>query len=225
MKKRGKILILLLVVGCLSSAQAVEKEPVKKWLAKQAGIKTLTAGFSQERVLRPGRRPIVSKGRFSFAEPGSFRWQMGEPAVTVAVQKKDSDLIVANIKRKTAVVYPLAVLKAEEAAMGYSFIEAGFPRTIEEFEENFTVAKVESKDGEHHVTVTFNDKKVSVGVRKMVFYLDETSFDLRGFYLRFRDSSSITTRFSNVKKNQELAKGHFKMELDGYDVERAEKKK
>jgi outer membrane lipoprotein-sorting protein len=149
---------------------------------------------------------------------------MGEPAVTLAVQKKDGDLVVANVRKKMAKVYPLKVLEQEEAAMGFSFIETGFPRTLEEFENNFTVKEIETKDGIHSVTVTINDRRTSVGLRKMVFYISEDNHDLRGFYLRFRDSSSITTRFSGVKKNPGIAEKEFKLDLEGYETTVHEKK-
>lgn len=195
-----------------------ETEVVKKWIEGQSNIKSLTADFTQERRSREGRRPVVSKGKFSFAAPGSFRWQMGEPAVTLAVQQAAGDLVVANVKRKKATVYPVALLKAEEAAMGFSFIEAGFPKTLAAFEKNFTVSGIETKAGVHHVTVTINDRRTSVALRKMIFYVVEGSYDLRGFYLRFRDSSSITTLFKNVKKNAAVAAADFKVDLSGYET-------
>ena len=214
---------LLLLVACLSPASGNESAVVKDWLAAQAGLKSLTADFTQSQRLSDDRRPIVTKGKFAFAAPGSFRWQMGEPAVTLAVQNKDAELVVANVKRKRATIYPQEVLKKEEAAMGFSFIEAGFPRTIAEFNENFTVTGEELKDGIHHVTVKFNSRRVSLGLRKMIFYLAEGSHDLRGFYLRFRDGRSITTQFSNVKKNPGIPASHFRIDLAGYEtrIERA----
>lgn len=207
-----------------SVASAGDSAVVKKWLAGQAGLKSLTADFKQERVLREGKRPIVSEGKFTYAAPGSIRWQMGDPAVTLAVQKKDGDLTVANVRRKKATVYPLAVLKDEEAAMGFSFIEAGFPKTLAEFNKNFTVTGEELKDGVHHVTVKMNNKRVALGLRKMIFYVDAGTHELRGFYLRFRDSGSITTRFSNVRKNPAVPKSRFEIDLSGYKTEIQKKK-
>ncbi len=191
---------------------------VEKWLAGQADIRSLTADFTQERRLREGRRPIVTEGKFSFKAPGAFRWQMGDPAMTVALQKQDGELVVANLKRKRATVYPRAVLEREEAAMGFSFIEAGFPKTLAEFEKKFSVREVESSDGIHHVTVTVNDRRTSIGLRKMVFAIAEGSYELRGFYLRFRDSSSITMRFTGVQRNPELAEDAFSLDLEGFET-------
>jgi outer membrane lipoprotein-sorting protein len=143
---------------------------------------------------------------------------MGKPAVTLAVQKKDGDLVVANVRRKKAKVYPLKALEQEQAAMGFSFIEAGFPKSLAEFEKNFSVKEVETVDGIHRVTVTINDRRTSVGLRKMVFFIAADSHDLRGFYLRFRDSSSITTRFTGVKKNPGIPQDEFKLDLSSYET-------
>jgi len=217
-----RILVLCLLVACGLGANPARaaggSEVVKKWLEGQSDIRSLKADFTQERCLREGRRPIVSEGKFSYAAPGSFRWQMGEPAVTLAVQKEAGDLVVANVRRKKATIYPVELLKAEESAMGFSFIEAGFPKTRAEFDKNFTVKGVETKDGIHHVTVTINDARTSVGLRKMVFYIAEGSYDLLGFYLRFRDSSSINTRFEHVLKNGAVAAADFQVDLAGYET-------
>lgn len=213
---------VLPLLSALLSLQAASGEPadevVERWLAGQAEIRSLTADFTQERRLREGKRPIVSEGKFAFAAPGSFRWQMGDPAVTIAVQKRDGDLVVANVKRKRATVFPQEVLEQEEEAMGFSFIEAGFPKTLAEFEKNFSVQEVESRDGIYHVTVAINDRRTSIGLRKMVFYIAEGSYELRGFYLRFRDSSSITMRFKGVRKNPRIPEGAFSMDLAGYET-------
>lgn len=211
-------LVFLCLMVLPSVVSADDSAVVQKWLAKQTTITSLTADVTQERRLREGRRPIVTEGSFAYAAPGSFRWQMGDPAVTLAVQRAEAELIVANVKRKRATVYPLEVLKQEEAAMGFSFIEAGFPKTLGEFEKNFTVKEVETKDRVHHVTVTMNDRRTSIGLRKMVFYIAEGSYDLLGFYLRFRDSSSITMRFTGVKENPGVPESMFKLDLAGYET-------
>lgn len=211
-------LILWWVLAGAFSGSASAVDVVEKWLEGQAGIKSLRAEFTQQRLLRQGKRPIVSEGKFSYAAPGSFRWQVGDPAVTLAVQEQGGDLVVANVRRKKAKIYPLALLGKDEAALGFSFVGAGFPKTMAEFKKNFSVEGVEHRDGEHHVTVTFNDRKSPAGLRKMVFYIGEGTYDLRGFYLRFRDSSSIATRFKKVQKNAALPAGEFKVDLSGFQA-------
>ena len=214
----GVLSLLCVLLPCQVASGDPAHDVVERWLAGQAEIRSLTADFTQERRLREGKRPIVSEGKFSFAAPGSFRWQMGVPAVTVAVQKKDGDLVVANIKRKRATVFPHEVLEQEGDAMGFSFIEAGFPKTMAEFEKDFEVQKLESDAGIHRVTVTMKDARTSIGLRKMEFHIAEDSYELRGFYLRFRDSSSITMRFKGVQKNPGVGEEAFKVDLAGYET-------
>ena len=133
--------------------------------------------------------------------------------------------MVANLKRKRATVYPLEVLKEEEAALGFSFIEAGFPRTRAEFEKNFTVKEVATKNGVHELTVTINHRRTKLALRKMVFHLAEGSLDLHGFYLRFRNGSSVTMRFNNVRKNPGVPASKFEVDLAGFDAETHRKKR
>ena len=216
----SKMFMFVIAVLMLQSVVvAQDVSVVEKWINAQADLKSLKANFTQERRLREGRRPIVSEGELEFVAPGSFRWQMGKPAVTLAVQKKNGDLTVVNVSKKEAMVYPFELLKEEEMARGFSFMDAGFPKTLEEFQKNFTLKETELKEGVYHVAASINDAKASIGLRKIVFYIDEKSFELRGFYLRFRDSSSITTYFSEVTENATIPSSSFELDLSGYKVE------
>ncbi|MFT4550974.1 MAG: outer membrane lipoprotein-sorting protein [Verrucomicrobiales bacterium] len=199
-----------------SAAIANDSVVVTKWLAGQAKIKSLKADFTQDSTQSAKGSPITTDGKFAYSAPGSFRWQMGEPAVTLAVQKAKGDLVVANLRRKEATIYPFAVLKDEEAAIGFNFIEAGFPKTAAEFDKNFTVTGEELRDGIHYVTVKLNNKRMALGLRKMIFYVADGSFELRGFYLRFRDGSSRHTVFKNVEKDPGVPDAEFMVNLTGY---------
>ncbi len=47
--------------------------------AAAATVKTVRADFVQEKHMKMLARPLVSRGRFLYAAPGSLRWQYDEP--------------------------------------------------------------------------------------------------------------------------------------------------
>lgn len=215
-----------IIAGCLSlgtsslaAGDAIDPTPVKKWIEKQADVKSFYAEFEQERRLRALKNPLVNRGKIWFEAPGSFRWQIGEPPEAVAVQKKDKSLIILNPEKKTARQYTMEELREENGARGASFLDAGFPRNWDQFDRNFKLTDMTLNNGLWEATVSIRDRKTAVALRKMIFYIDAATYDLRGFYLRFRDSSSITTRLLSTQKNPPAIGGRFEVDLSGYEIE------
>jgi outer membrane lipoprotein-sorting protein len=203
------------------SAAETDVTPIKRWIEKQASAKTFYSEFQQERQLRSLKKPIVNDGKFWFEAPGSFRWELGSPAKTIAVQRSKQDLLILEPVKKTGKRYTVAAIQEEGKARGMEFLEAGFPRTFEDFEKNFKVQTVELNPakGYYEAEVSIRDRKTSVALRKMVFHIDAKSYELRGFHLRFRDSSTITTTFTKSKPNANIPSGTFNVDVSGYKLD------
>jgi len=216
---------LILVVFALMShpalraAEDIDAGPVRKWIAKQADVRSFYSEFEQERQLRALKNPLMARGQLWFEAPGSFRWQIGDPPEAIAVQNGDLGLVVVDPEKKTASRYTMEALREEGRARGASMLEAGFPRTWEQFDRSFKLTDMTLNNGVWEATVSIRDRKTAVALRKMVFSIDATTFDLRGFYLRFRDGSSITTRLLRTEKNPPSASGRFEVDLTGYTIE------
>ena len=214
---------LMTFVACsltaTSVAQDVNIEPVKQWIGKQAGMKTAVVRFTQERKLRSLRKPIKKSGTFWFQQPSTFRWQVGDPAETIAVQKSKEDLFVVNKKDKTIDRYPYAVVAAKGSRNGLTFLEAGFPKDLAEFQKNFKIRSVKESQGYHEILTQLTDRRASLGCRKIVFFLDLKSYELKHVHLYFRDGSIITNRFDSVKLNSPIPKGTFEVDTQGFTVE------
>src|SRR5688572_722943 len=59
------------------------------WLAAQSTLKTWTADFTQTRTLKVLKQPQKSAGHLIFAAPNNFRWQLGDPARTIAIRNSN----------------------------------------------------------------------------------------------------------------------------------------
>lgn len=200
--------------------EAPDVTPVKRWIEKQAKSKSFYSSFEQQRKLRALKKPIVSRGQFWFEAPGSFRWELGEPPKTIAVQRNKQDLLILEPAKMEGKRYTFETLQEEGKARGVEFMEAGFPRTFEDFEKNFKVTSVAlNATGQYEAEVTIRDRKTSIALRKMIFYIDAKSYDLRGVHLRFRDSSTITTTFFQTKANPDIPSGTFTVDTSGYKLD------
>jgi outer membrane lipoprotein carrier protein len=74
-------LVLVLLCSC-PVVRGDDWEPLRN---ATASIKTLSADFVQEKHLKILVKPLVSRGRFRFAAPGSVRWEYLEPIRTATL--------------------------------------------------------------------------------------------------------------------------------------------
>src|ERR1035438_6582913 len=60
-----------------------------QWLSAQTNLHTWTADCIQTRSLPVLSQPLVSTGQVWVAVPDRFRWQLGQPAQTIALRLPD----------------------------------------------------------------------------------------------------------------------------------------
>jgi outer membrane lipoprotein-sorting protein len=210
--------LTFLSATALDAAPEVNIEPVKKWIEKQATMKSAIVKFTQERRLRTLKKPIVKEGKFWFRAPSTFRWEIGDPAEMIAVQQEKEDLFVVKVKDKEIDQYPYEKVVAEGSQNGLSFLESGFPRDLASFQKNFSILSVKENQGFHEVQTKLTDRRASLGCRKIVFFLDLKSHELRHVHLYFRDGSVMTNRFQSMQRDVPVPDSTFSVSTDGFTV-------
>ena len=195
----------------------IDVEPVKKWIEHQSSVQCVTADFIQERRIKSLKRPIVNPGKIWFMAPSYFRWELGTPVESIVLQREDELFLLRPLK-KTGHRYSRAIGDARSSAPGAIFLVAGFPRSYKEFTEKFTVTDVQQERGDFFFTVKVNDRRTMLALRKIVFQVSSANFYTKGMVLRFRDSSSISTHFSEVHENTKLNDSIFNAELSDYNM-------
>lgn len=204
----------------LAAPAEVDITPVKRWIEKQAAMKSAVVSFTQERRLRSLKRPIEKKGKFWYLAPSTFRWELGQPAEVIAVQKEKDDLFVVRVKDKIVEQYSYAKVVEEGSRNGLSFLESGFPRDLATFQKNFKIVSVKENQGFHEIQTTLTDRRASLGCRKIVFFLDLKSHEIRHVHLYFRDGSIVTNRFHSIEKNASIPLTKFEVDTAGRKVEK-----
>lgn len=197
--------------------QTIDLAPVKKWIAHQSSVQCVTADFIQERWIRALKRPIINPGKLWFNAPGFLRWELGDPVESIVLQRNDELLLLRPLK-KTGHHYARARGNVRNFAPGAVFLVAGFPRSYKEFTENFTVTDVKQEGGSFFFTVKVNDRRTMLALRKIVFQVNPENFYTKGIVLRFRDSSAISTQFTEVHENKKIKDSIFDVELSNYTM-------
>ena len=217
--RKMRLLILMMCLparfDCHASVNAGELETVKQWIAHRGSISSVSASFVQERHLKALKRPIINSGKLWFKSPRLFRWQIGEPAESVAISK-NGEILLLRPRKKTGERYSDNHSHNSRQSPGMLFFEIGFPRDYKEFIKRFTVTGLSHLGDSYFVSLKFNDRRSNMAIRKVVFEIDSKTYLTQSMEMRFRDASSIKTSFSSVLENAHVKDSVFEFDLNGY---------
>jgi outer membrane lipoprotein-sorting protein len=205
----------LWVVRPLAAAVAND-EPVRQWIGKARGLKSVTAEFRQERYLRALNRPLVTPGRLWYRADGALRWQLGEPPKTIALRRgPGAEVTVIEPAARTVRVFATDAAGVKSGAV--ALLDAGFPESYEAFDKRFRLDGLERDDaGAWRVETGLRDNSLSVAVQRMVFVVDPSTFHLRALEVWFRDGSRIVSHFTDLKENAPVPDAVFEEATDGF---------
>ncbi len=217
-------LLILLIYLCfgpyclaLDDDDTAQLQVVKKWIAHRSSVTSVHASFVQERHLKALKRPIISTGKLWFKEQRLFRWEIGSPAESIAISKNGTFLMVRPIK-KSAEIHSDEGIQKNRRSPALMFLKAGFPNDYNEFIKMFTVTDVTRRDGHFVVSLKVNDRRTSLALRKIIFEMNSKTYITESMEMRFRDTSSIKTRFKDVHENGNFSDDLFDFDLTGFVV-------
>ena len=210
MKMLRQLFFALGMISVLQNARANETNSVlDKWFAAQADVHTWSADFVQTRTLKTLTQPLVAKGHISFATPNDFRWELGQPAQTIAL-RHDDDMFVIYPRLKRAENYPMGAGTPTEWRDTMSLLQAGFPRDCKEFESQFQILSLVETNGTWQLAL----QPKSVFARRMMpelnIGLTTNDFSLASTELVFVDGSRMRNDFTNAVLNPPLDEKLFK---------------
>jgi outer membrane lipoprotein-sorting protein len=209
---RSTLAALMLVLVSHSVRGTEPADRVHAWLAAQQDIRTWTAEFIQVRTLKTLTQPLASQGRVWFSAPDRFRWELGDPAQTIAVRQPGQMLVIYPLLRR-AERYPLDGQASGPWRDALALLEAGFPRNQQELEKRFRITAQTIEDGT--VTVALEPKSASARrlmPRLRIGFGDEDLL-LRFTELHFADGSTMRNNFQKPDLNIPIRSELFAPEL------------
>ncbi|NOY00941.1 MAG: outer membrane lipoprotein carrier protein LolA [Verrucomicrobia bacterium] len=200
--------------------QPLDLAPVEKWLERMKGTKSLEATFVQQKYLRTLRAPLTTTGHLWLQYPDNFRWELGDPPSTIAIRNRDT-LTVLKPKKKRAQRISLISENAKDGGQVPTSIHSmskTFPRSMEELTEHFVILNIEREDKVYELTLKPKDKKLTLVMRRLVFFIDVKKYHLHAFEIQFRDKSRVRTTFTKLIFNPVIPAGLLKPDLGGYKI-------
>jgi outer membrane lipoprotein-sorting protein len=201
----------MLIAPDLSGA-ADTNAVLSAWLAAQTNFTTWSADFVQTRSLKALNQPLVSTGRVWFAKPNSFRWELGQPAQTIAV-RDGGQLQVIYPRLKRAERYPLTEGKSGMLGEALGLLDAGFPQSRADFDARFRLLSLLGTNG----TWLMELQPTSPSARRMMpairVALATNNFALVANELTFPDGSRMRNDFGHARLNETFAPDCFRPTL------------
>ncbi|MEI9959908.1 MAG: outer membrane lipoprotein carrier protein LolA [Limisphaerales bacterium] len=211
MKTIRQIFLLLAIFSALQNVRAGETNSVlDAWFAAQAGLHTWSADFVQTRTLKTLTQPLVTTGHLSFAAPNDFRWELGQPAQTIALRHGD-EMFVIYPRLKRAERYPIgAAAPSIEWRDTMSLLQAGFPSNRKEFDSQFQLLSLVETNGAWQLALKPKSKFAAQMMPELRIGLATNNFSLASTELVFVDGSRMRNDFTNAVSNPTLDEDVFK---------------
>lgn len=198
---RNNALRFLFVLATFSCARAAELNPVvASWLSGQTNTQSWSADFVQTRSFKSLTQPLMAKGHVWFAAPNRFRWELGNPAQTIAVRSSDA-LLVIYPRLKRVERFPLTGEQAGQWKDALALLEAGFPRSAAELESQYNILEQVIQGAVGRLTLQPRSAAARRMMPRIKIEFDTGNFSLRATELQFADGSVLRNDFSNAVVN------------------------
>jgi outer membrane lipoprotein carrier protein len=186
---------------------------LEAWLKRQASIESLESAFTQERKLPSLKEPVTTPGKLTFARPGRVRWQLGEPAATLALSD-GTTLTLIDYSAKTA----RRIAADSPQAARFSLLTGKAFQTAADFYDMFEVTAHRIESGIHQYTLKPKERRMRSQVPWVFLDIDPAKNELRAMEMELQDKSRIRTLFHNPRFNTKPAPELFTADLTGMTV-------
>lgn len=203
------ILVLLGFVLGIAGANAAALDPeVSAWLAAQTNVHSWSADFVQTRSLKSLTQPLTASGHVWFEAPNRFRWELGQPAQTIAVRAAD-ELLVIYPRLKRVERFPLSGEQTGPWRDAMALLEAGFPRSEADLLRQYQI--ISQQVGGETGEVVLQPKSASARrmIPKIAITFDHKDHSLRNTELEFADGSKMRNDFKSPMLNPTIAPEQF----------------
>jgi outer membrane lipoprotein carrier protein len=191
---------------------------VEQWLAHQTNVVSWTARLTQTRRLQALTQPLVTPGRVWFSAPDTFRWELGEPARSIAIRRGDL-LTVLSPKLQRAERHSLAELARGPMKESLALLDTGFPRDAGEFGRRFRTVGTVTTNAVHRLTLEPRDPAARRFLPRLVVEVATNSWQLTATELRLADGSELRNDFTDAQSNAAVDPAQFDPEPPaGYRV-------
>jgi outer membrane lipoprotein carrier protein len=203
---------VLLGVAATVSRAADSDAMFNRWFEVQTNLQSWSADFTQTRSLKVLSQPLVATGKVWVSVPGKFRWEIGQPAQTIALGQPDQ-LFIIYPKLKRAEKYSLSGVPSGPLKDALALLDASLPRDRATMEERFRLLSATETNA--ILQMTLEPKSVSARkfIGEILIGFRTNDFSIAVTQMKFADGSSLRNDFTNAVLNQPIDPGLFEAKL------------
>jgi outer membrane lipoprotein-sorting protein len=200
----------LIVISCLCvvkwRASSAELDALQPWFQTQSGMQTWAADLIQTRSLKTLVHPLVSTGRVWFARPNRFRWELGNPAQTIAL-RATNDMWVIYPRLERAERFALDAPGPWRDVLG--LLETGFPESVEAMRRQFQLISLTATNQQLEAALQPRAAAARRLIPRFSIVLETNAWGLLATEMEFADGSRLRNDFFNTRTNPILEPGLF----------------
>jgi outer membrane lipoprotein carrier protein len=205
--------ILFLILQVTVGAQSVvDTKPLHIWLKKQENIRSIQATFTQTRSLPSVRKPLTTTGKLTMQKPQRFRWELGDPASSMAISDGTTTYLMDMVKlqaRKIGVDDP--------ASKPFSLMASKAFENKDSFHQTFHIQQQTQVDAVFLYSLLLRDAAAAKHLREVILSISNDG-DIKAIELVLSDQSRIKTTMNAVKLNAAIPATTFTPNLQGFKV-------
>ena len=173
----------------------------------------MSADFTQTRNFKALTQPLTARGRIWFVAPDRFRWELGQPAQTIAL-RQTNQMMVIYPRLHRAEVYPLGGEQRNPWQDTLALMEAGFPRNATDLEGRFRILSASNVSDRVELNLQPNSAAARRWVSRIQIVFATNTLALLATELRFSDGSTLRNDFTNATVNAPVDEALFNPKLD-----------
>ena len=175
-------------------------------------VRTVSAKFTQSKMLKILDKPLISEGSFAFRAPGSIRWEYFRPVRCVLL--KDRGKLERFVLRDGKFV-PDAAERVEAMRVVIEEIQGWLTGRFEKSKVFKAVLKKGVKEGVKNgdlakIELQPSDEAMGDFIQRIVLTLDERPGVIRSVRIVESESASTLIEFHDVRLNGEIKPNAFR---------------
>jgi outer membrane lipoprotein-sorting protein len=183
-----------------------------QWFAVQTNLQSWSADFTQTRSLKVLAQPLVATGKVWVTVPGLFRWELGQPAQTIAL-RQPNQLLIIYPRLKRAEKYALSAAPTGPLKDALALMDATLPRDRATMEERFRLLSAAETNSLLQMTLQPRSASARKFISEILIAFRTNDFAIAVTELKFADGSSLRNDFTNTVLNQPPDPGLFEAKL------------
>jgi outer membrane lipoprotein-sorting protein len=210
---------VLLLAGMACAAESARDAAAERWIAAATHIATWQSGIVQTRFLPAMDQPLVSTGRVWFAQPSSFRWELGTQSLAL---REGEELVLLSPRLRRAEIHSLGAGAHGPVKDLLALLDAGFPRDAAEFGRRFEIVSTATNGPVVVLKLKPRQPTARRWMPGVTVEFDHGHPRLHATEMTFADGSRMRTEFFDVVTNAPIDAGWFRTNLDaGWKVVRS----